>query len=219
MPCSLVASAPPAHTALIAELGDLFHTDTELNRTQHSGNSLDVDTRWAKVMQVGLRALIHCIKRCLEKHEIVIVRIVKGNHDGHSSFALALALDAYFSNNPRVQVDLSPAAHWYYQFGNVLIGITHGDTTKMQDLPGVMAADKAVEWGQTKHRYWYVGHVHHDQVKEYPGVKCESFRTLAARDAWHAGQGYRAGRDMRCIVHHVEHGEIARHRCDIGMLR
>jgi hypothetical protein len=82
----------------------------------------------------------------------------------------------------------------------------------------IMAADEPEKWGETKHRYWYVGHVHHQDVKEYRGGVVEYFRTLAARDAWHAGQGYRAGRDMRLIVHHREFGEIERHRADIGML-
>jgi hypothetical protein len=49
-------------------------------------------------------------------------------------------------------------------------------------------------------------------------VIVEYVRTLAARDAWHQGQGYRAGRDMQLAVHHREFGEIERHRCDIGML-
>jgi hypothetical protein len=46
----------------------------------------------------------------------------------------------------------------------------------------------------------------------------EYFRTLAARDAWHAGQGYRSGRDMQCIIHHREFGEIGRHRRGIAMI-
>jgi hypothetical protein len=34
---------------VILNLGDFFHADNELNRTQVSGNALDVDTRYAKV--------------------------------------------------------------------------------------------------------------------------------------------------------------------------
>lgn len=215
----LVECAPASKTAILLNLGDMFHADNESNRTTQSGNSLDVDTRWGKVMQVGLRSMIHCIRRLAEKHERVIVRINRGNHDDHSAYALALALDAFFSNNDRIQVDLSTAKFWYFEFGKVLLGSTHGDTCKMNNLAGVMAADEAPAWGRTTQRYFYVGHVHHDEVKEYPGMKAESFRTLAARDAWHAGQGYRAGRDMRCIVHHIEHGELERHRADIGMLQ
>ena len=54
----LVASAPAAKTAIILELGDFFHSDNNSGRTERSGNALDVDTRWARVMQVGLRAMV-----------------------------------------------------------------------------------------------------------------------------------------------------------------
>lgn len=215
----LVESAPAAATAIILPLGDLIHADSTTNRTPNSSATLDVDSRWARVMQIGLRAMIYAIQKALTKHKTVIVRIVKGNHDPHASIAISLAIDAYYHGDNRVQVDLSPAAHWYYRFGKVLIGSTHGDTTKERDLLGVMAADRPEDWGKTKARYWYCGHIHHVSQKEYPGVIVEYFRTLATKDAWHAGQGYRAGRDMCCIVHHKEYGEIERHRCDIGMLQ
>ena len=214
----LIESAPPSDTFILLPLGDLIHADSSTNRTPASGATLDVDTRWSKVMKIALRAFIYAIKRGLEKHKRGIVRIVRGNHDPHASVAIALALDAYFHGNDRLTVDLSPADHWYYRFGKVLIGATHGDTTKERDLLGVMAADRAKEWGNTEYRYWYCGHVHHSAKKEYPGVLVEYFRTLAAKDAWHAGQGYRSGRDAVCIVHHKDYGEIERHRCDIGML-
>lgn len=213
----LVNSAPNAKTALLLNLGDMFHADNQQNVSK-SGHQLDVDGRWAKVQQVGLRAMLHCIKRLLEKHEKVIFRINKGNHDGHSSYALALMISCYFDKEPRVEVDLSPAICWYYQFGSVLIGSTHGDTIKGADMIAIMAADKPQAWGETIHRYWYVGHVHHQDTKEYRGGVVEYFRTLAARDAWHTGQGYRAGRDMRLIILHKKHGEIERHRCDIAMI-
>lgn len=214
----LVASAPAAGAALLLNLGDHFHADNQKNLTQ-SGHQLDVDGRWAKVQQVGLRAMIYGVRRLLEKFPKVIFRINRGNHDGHSSYALAMMLSCYFHNEPRVEVDLSPAVAWYYRFGKNLIGSTHGDTIKGPAMLPVMAADRPEDWGLTKHRVWYVGHVHHQDSKEYPGGVVEYFRTLAARDAWHAGQGYRAGRDMRCIVLHKDHGEIERHRCDVGMLQ
>lgn len=214
----LVTSAPAAETALLLELGDFFHADNTKNATPQNNNTLDVDTRWGKVVQIGLRTMKFCVGRLLEKHNKVVVRVVRGNHDIHSSFMLALALKEFFSTEPRVEIDLSPAMFWYFAFGKVLIGVTHGDTTKMDDLPGIMAADRPTDWGASKHRYWYQGHVHTSNVKEKLGCIVESFRTLAAQDAWAAGQGYRAGRDMRLIVHHREHGEIERHRCDIGML-
>jgi len=213
----LIASAPASETAVLLNLGDMFHADNQKNVT-NSGHQLDVDGRWAKVLKIGLRAMIYCIDSLLQKHQHVIFRINKGNHDGHSSYAMAMMLDCYYDKEPRLTVDLSPSLTWYYEFGKNLIGSTHGDTIKGKDMMGVMAADKAEAWGRTKHRAWYVGHVHHHDSKEYAGGVVEYFRTLAAKDAWHAGQGYRAGRDMRLIVLHREHGEIERHRCDVGML-
>lgn len=213
----LVASAPEGSEGMLLNLGDMFHADNQTNQTR-SGHQLDVDGRWAKVQQVGLRAMIYCIRRMLEKHSKVIVRINKGNHDGHSSYALSLMLSCFFHKEPRVLVDLSPGLCWYHEFGKVLIGSTHGDTIKGKDMGAVMAADMARAWGRTSHRYWFVGHVHHKDIKEYPGVIVEYVRTLAARDAWHQGQGYRAGRDMQLVVMHREHGEVERHRCDVNML-
>lgn len=215
----LVECTAPAETAVILNLGDFFHTDNSSNQTSRSKNALDVDGRWPQIMKIGLRAMIYCISRALQKHQTVIVRNVKGNHDDHSSFALALALDCYFSNNDRVKIEMTTNAFWYLRWGKVLIGATHGHEAKPADLPGIMACDRAEDWGVTKFRYWYHGHIHHKAVKEYPGVIVESFNTLAARDAWHSGEGYRAGRDMLSILLHCEYGEVERHRCDIGMLK
>ena len=214
----LVDSVPNADVGIVLPLGDVFHADDQSNMTPGHGNPLDVDSRFVKVLGVGIEAFRHAILRALQKHNKVIVRFIRGNHDPNAVWALAFTIHAYFSNEPRVTVDLSPSRFWYYRFGKVLIGSTHGDSTKTEQLPGIMAADKPEDWGETKHRYWYTGHIHHKMVKEYPGVVCESFRTLAARDAWHAGSGYRAGRDMQAIVLHFDHGEVERHRCDIGML-
>ena len=214
----LVASAPPAETAIFLPLGDLMHADDTKNRTPQSGNALDVDTRHRRVMAIALNAMKHAIYRLLEKHKKVIARFVEGNHDPHAAFAIALALSEHFSNNERVTIDLSPSLFWYYRFGKVLIGATHGDKAKGRDLLGVMASDRAEDWGQTKFRYFYHGHLHERGEKEMPGVRIEWFRTLAPLDAWAAGEGYRTGRDMYCIVHHKQYGEIERHRCDIAMI-
>jgi hypothetical protein len=214
----LVESAPPARTALIINLGDFFHADNSQNQTMRSHNALDVDTRWGKVLGIGIRAMRRCIDKALEKHEFVRVICEIGNHDDHSALMLAICLQQYYEREPRVEIDTSPAKFHWYRFGKNLLGVTHGDTVKAKDLPGVMACDRAEDWGETKHRFWYVGHVHHDSVKEYPGVMIETFRTLAAGDAWHRAHGYRAGRDMKCDVFHREYGRIRRYIVDICQL-
>lgn len=73
----LVGCAPPSETALVLPLGDIMHNDNNTNRTPRSGASLDVDSRWSKILQVTLRSMIYCIMRALTRHENVIVRAEK----------------------------------------------------------------------------------------------------------------------------------------------
>ncbi len=214
----LVGLAPPAERALIINVGDFFHSDNLSNQTTRSRHVLDVDSRWPKVVAVGIRTMRRCIDRALERHAHVTVINEIGNHDDHTSIFLSLCLAQYYENNPRVEIDTSPAHFHYVRFGANLIGVTHGNNTKPADLPGIMACDRAQDWGCTKHRYWYTGHIHHDTLKEYPGCVVETFRTLAARDAWHHEQGYRSGRDMKLDVLHIKFGRINRHIVGIEQL-
>lgn len=214
----LVSSAPSSKQAILLNLGDYFHADDSKNATPGHGNVLDVDTRYGKVMKVGLDSLIHCVDRLLEKHEQVAVWNIPGNHDPHASFALALAMASHYRNEPRVEVPLRSSLYWYHEFGKNLIASHHGHGAKPADLPLVMAADVPDMWGRTQHRVWHCGHIHHKTYKEHPGCDVETHRTLAGKDAWHAGKGYRSKRDSNVIVYHREFGEVQRTRCDIQMI-
>jgi hypothetical protein len=215
----LVSLAPFAEECLLINLGDFFHADNSSNMTARSGNALDVDTRWAKVLSVGVGAMERCIERALDRHDRVRVICEIGNHDDHTAILLATCLQRTYRREPRVTIDTSPAKFHFVRFGKCLIGTTHGDSVKPDKLPGVMAVDRARDWGETEHRHWYTGHVHHESVKEYPGVVVETFRTLAPRDAWHARSGYRSGRDMRLDVWHKQYGLINRHIVGINWIQ
>lgn len=213
----LVGLAPKAKQALLISLGDFFHADNSSNQTT-AGTKVDVDTRWSKVLRTGIRVMRRCIDRLLETHEKVTVICEIGNHDSHSAVMLALALDQFYEKEPRVTIDTSPAKFHWYRFGKNLIGVTHGDTVKAKDLPGVMACDRKEDWGETDYRYFYCGHIHHDSLREYPGVVVESFRTLAPSDAWHKSKGYRSGQDLKLDVIHKKYGRVNRHIVGIRQL-
>jgi hypothetical protein len=216
---NLFNASPDANRCLIANLGDFFHSDNQSNRTARSGAALDVDTRWARVLKLGCMVMVDMIHLALKKYPQVEVINAIGNHDDHSAVMLSAFLSAYFSDEPRVTVQPTTAKFHYVKFGKCLIGVTHGDTIKHNDLGELMATDKAEDWGSTEHRMWFVGHIHHSRKTELRGCTVESFRTLAAKDAWHAAKGYRSGRDMNAIVLHKDYGEVARYRCDIRMAR
>jgi hypothetical protein len=215
----LCALTPSSEVAMLLNLGDFYHADNSTNRTPKSGASLDVDGRFQLIARVGLRAMVRCVRRLLEKHAKVIVRNNRGNHDPHQAYMLTLALDAMFHDEPRVEVDMTPASFYYYRFGKTLIGSTHGDGAKLTDLPLIMATDAAQDWAAATWRVWHCGHFHHDQLKDHPGCTVETHRTLAANDAWHRHAGYRSGRDAKAIIYHREHGEVSRIRCGMSQLR
>lgn len=208
---ALAAGAPPAEQALIINLGDYYHADNSTNQTLRAHHALDVDSRWPKVLGVGIRIMRRCIDRALERHARVRLICEIGNHDDHSAIMLAVAMSQFYEREPRVEIDTSPAKFHWYEFGQNLIGVTHGDTCKMADLPMVMACDQREAWGRTRYRYGYTGHVHHDSAKEIGGVLVESFRTMAPGDAWARSKGYRAGQDMKLDVLHRDYGRITRH--------
>jgi hypothetical protein len=215
----LVDGAPASAVGYLVDVGDFLHADSRNNATPASGNQLDVDTRFPKVVRIAVDALRYCIGRMLQKHGRVEVFIVPGNHNPNSAGWMAMVLAAYFERDKRVVVETSPSKYFYRRFGANLIGITHGDKSKMADLPSIMATDRAQDWGQTRHRYWWTGHIHHTRHQEYRGCFVESFNTLAASDAWHHESGYRSARQMQRIDLDAEHGISGRQICNIGMLR
>lgn len=214
----LAAAGPSSETALLLNLGDFFHADNSSNRTPRSGANLDVDGRFDKIARVGVMAMVRCVRRLLEKHAHVIVRNNRGNHDPHQASMLTLALQGWFHKEPRVTIEATASSFYYHRFGNTLIGSTHGDGAKLNDLPLIMATDAPAEWAAAKFRVWHCGHFHHDQLKEHPGCTVETHRTLAAGDAWHRHSGYRSGRDMKAIIYHRVHGEVTRIRCGLSMI-
>ena len=213
----LTQAAPPTKEALFVNVGDALHTDNSSNKTRGHGHQLDVDSRYYRIIKVFVWSMIHAIQRMLEKHEKVTVINAAGNHDPDSTHWIQLSLGLYFDNEPRVNIIQDPAHYQMYRFNDVMLGITHGDGAKMEELPNIMAHLWASDWGQTRHRHWITGHIHHRVVKEFTGCKVESFNTLAPSDAWHAKSGYFAAREMHSLIFHKEHGLVARNCCPVGL--
>ncbi|MEM8849257.1 MAG: helix-turn-helix domain-containing protein [Pseudomonadota bacterium] len=207
---ALLDRAPSAEHAVILGLGDITHADDETASTRRSGNRLDVDSRHQKVLGATIRLLLWAIDSALERFPRVTVRLLKGNHDEQTAAALSVALGVFYEDHPRVTVDASPSLWWFFRHGRTLLGATHGHTVKADAMPGVMAAERAEDWGGTAFRYILHGHLHHRRVIESMGVPAECFQTIAPKDAYHAGAGYVSGRSMVGIAYHAQHGEWGR---------
>jgi regulatory Fis family protein len=211
----LVASVPQSKQAVILGLGDLLHSDNFDNQTAKSKNVLDVDGRYPKILYAATQLLLFTIDLALQKHESVLVVIKPGNHDEHSAVAVRLALSLHYQDHKKVSVCDSASRFWWWEFGSVLLGATHGDKAKMKDLPLIMAARNPEAWGKTKFRHIMTGHIHTQTGIEMNGVTVESFQTPVAPDAWHTDMGYGANRSIQAITYHKTDGEIMRQKVNI----
>lgn len=214
----LVTLAPPSEEAVIVDVGDFTHYDTIRNETVRSHNALDADSRYHAMIRVALRLLVSCVDSALTKHKRVTLICAPGNHNDMGAAWMIESLALYYCREPRVRVMAKAGKFFFYEFGNVLLGVTHGDTGKPEKLAGVMAADQRQAWGRTEHHHWLTGHVHNKTLIEMQGVTWETFRTLAPGDAWSSAAAYRAGREMNAIVYHKQHGEYGRHTFNASML-
>ncbi len=206
----LVERTPRTECALIVNLGDLMHYDGMEAKTPRSGHLLDADGRYNKMLRVAAEVMREAVDSALAHHKRVHVINAIGNHDETGSQAVALALSHRYHGNPYVTIDQSPAVYNYYRWGGNLIGIHHGHTCKADKLPGVMAADRAKDWGETNYRAWWTGHIHHESKREYPGVDVESFGTLAVADAYATAGGWRSRQRMSMINLHKSGAECGR---------
>jgi hypothetical protein len=205
----LIARAPAAERLVVANLGDFFHAEDDSQKTPRGGNKLDVDGRSGKVLDIGFSCLERVILRGLEKYPSVVVVNLPGNHDPRLARVLSRWLTARFRAETRVEILSNDDPFTFVSWGENLHMYCHGDGAKPEALPAIMASwAEGKPWGAHRHRMIYTGHIHHLQRREYPGVVWESSRTMAPSDYWHHHSGYRAGRGMRAVTHHREHGHV-----------
>ena len=212
---ALVAQSRPSNAALILNLGDWQHTDDQRNMTPRSGNVLDVDSRYFKILSAGVQLMTDLIDLALQKHARVIVRNLPGNHDPHASIALTIALAAFYARDKRVTIVADPGEFFFFRFGLWLCGAHHGHRAKADRLAMAMADMRRKDWGETLYRQFFFGHIHHESAREIAGVRVESFQTIAAKDAHAVGSGYLSGQSLNAITVHKRRGEIGRHRVNI----
>jgi hypothetical protein len=132
------------------------------------------------------------------------------NHDLTHGFFLMQLIEAHFHKSTiRFNVDLKHRKAFVY--GKNLIGTTHGDGAKAENLPLLLASEFPIEWSKTKHRYIYSHHVHHKTSKDYIGCTFETLRSPSGTDSWHYKKGYTGvPKAVEGFIHHKEFGQVAR---------
>lgn len=187
---------------------DILHTDNTKSSTT-SGTQQDSDVMWYDAFKMAFKLYTEVLEKLIKVADVHFV-FCPSNHDYMSGFFLCQAVEAYFRNNANITFDCSIAHRKYHTYGVNLLGFTHGDGGKLQDLPLTMAHE-AKEWSVCKHRYIFTHHVHHKQSKDFQSVSVESMRSPSGTDSWHSRNQYCNNiKAVEGFLHHKEFGQVCR---------
>lgn len=214
----LIEKAEPTETALLVDVGDFVHANTQHGQT-YSGTPLDVDTRHYRVMKAAAEVMQYMADRMLDKFKKVVIVVARGNHNTDAAGAVQLMLEFYYHKEPRIEVLPTDGFYHYIEYGKWLLGVHHGDKQKPEALASSMARDMPEAWGRTTHRMWCTGHFHKDAVKTLPGVKHKVFAALPPPDSWHASHGFMGDGEMEMITFRREGGVYSTHVYNIPQPR
>ena len=188
---------------------DILHIDTP-KRLTTSGTPQDTDGMWYDNFLVAKKLYIDILDKLIKIADVHVM-YNPSNHDYTNGFFLADAIKSWYRNCSNISFDVSIAHRKYFKYGTSLIGTTHGDGAKQQDLPLLMAQESGKLWSDTKHRYVYIHHLHHKISKDYHGVTVEALRSPSSADSWHHRNGYQhSPKAIEGFVHSRSNGQIAR---------
>jgi hypothetical protein len=187
---------------------DILHIDNP-RRTTTSGTPQDTDGMWYDNFLIAKQLYVDIIELMMGVADVHVV-FNPSNHDYTNGFFLAQVIETHFKNCQNVTFDCSISHRKYFTYGNNIIGTTHGDGAKQQDLPMLMAHESS-DWNKCKHRYFYIHHYHHKISKDYMSVCVEALRSPSGTDSWHHRNGYQhSPKAVEGFIHDFEHGQISR---------
>ncbi len=203
-----IERAPKAYRAVFAQMGDFLHYDGIESVTPTSKHQLDTDTRFPKLVRIGVRITRQIIEMLLENYVSVEVIMAEGNHDEVSEIWLRESFADRYRNVPRLFIDQSPAPFYAIEHGKTSLFFHHGHLKKIDQIDRALAAEFRELFGRTKYSYAHLGHLHHYEAKESELMTVERHATLAARDSYASRRLYRAARQAKAITYHAEYGFV-----------
>lgn len=187
---------------------DILHVDNARNTTT-AGTPQDVSSMWYDSFNTAFSMYIRLLSFLSELSPVTVV-YNPSNHDYTSGFFLCQALKAWFNKYDNISWDDDMKHRKYFRYHNSLIGTTHGDGAKVEDLPLLMAVESK-DFTECSHRYFYTHHKHHKVAKDYIGVTIESVRSPSSADSWHHRNGYQhAPKSVEGFIHSKKRGQVAR---------
>lgn len=190
---------------------DYFNTDD--GRATTAGTVQDEDGRWQKTFDIGTSLAIWAVDYLRQIAPVDVV-IVTGNHDAKRTYYVGTTLKARYESIPKsnVTVNNEPTLRKYYQWGRCLIGLTHGNEEKLEQLADIMAHERPKEFSECRWRSWRLGHLHHHRRLltisrvTHREIIVETLPSISGMDAWHKAKGYAGDRSAKVTLWHEQNG-------------
>ena len=193
------------YSRILFPVGNDFFNSDNLNNTTTHGTPQSEDLRWQKTFNSGVKLLVDAINLLKQSGVPVDVIVIPGNHDFERSYYMGAFLEAWFNNDPVVNINNGASPRKYYKFGKVLLGLTHGGEEKESSLPQLMATDIESKpmWSKTTYHEWHLGHIHRKRSVNYSvtdnrdrtlsedlGVTIRYLSSLTGTEEWHHKKGF-----------------------------
>jgi hypothetical protein len=230
-----VAQFYPVDRVLYVVGNDLSHVDAlgvqQKGGTTTAGTAQDFDSRLPKVFAAIRRAVVAGIDMARAVGPVDVL-VIPGNHDEQTTYKLGEVLQAWYRNDPLVDVkydvESDDEAYWprrrqYYQYGHNGFMFTHGMEYKRKrdPLPLLFATEAPpMLWATTTHREVHTGHNHirmsgryqpEQDVTETRAIITRSLPGLTPEDAWHYQQGYKHSQAGTALVYRRSGGIAGLH--------
>ena len=187
---------------------DILHYDTPNKTTK--GTLVDSDgLMWYELFLMAKKLYVEVIETLLKIAPVHCV-YCPSNHDYQSGFYLAQLIQTHFKNCGDVSFDVSPAYRKYVGYESNLLGFSHGDKGKANELPLIMATECPKLWGNCYRRYIYLHHFHSKRSNDVVSVCVETMRSSSPPDSWHHSNGYLNLPAIEGFIHHPTGGQVAR---------
>ena len=183
-------------------------------------------------------AFTEAISECAKVADVDLIH-VPSNHDWVLSWALSQTVATFFRDHPNVHTStysMSERHRKYYRFGSNLIGLSHGDGAKEQQLYACMVTEAREHISDCRNLYWLLHHVHHKMRKQTglktelrekdligmtvvrsagevsadDGPSIEYVRSPSPPDSWHDRNGFINRQAVECFMYHPQDGQTVR---------
>lgn len=205
---------------IVLVIGNDFFNANDRHGNTVKLNPRDDSPRWKDTYKKGFNTLVKSIDLCQSIAPVDIV-VVEGNHDADRIFYAAHALEAWYANCPQVEIYNDSNDFQFYKWKKNLLGFTHGDACKLNELPMIMATGcDPKDWADSEFRMWRTGHKHHGKTTDYlsrpvsigdelHGVRVMMSPGLCDRSTWELWKGYKSIKEAVGTLWSATEGDIS----------